>query len=560
VAYTQAGLPDGGNTPRFEIHYDDSLSTARGRDLAAELMHHCDADYAWLKAFFPTAVVGPPGSRIRVYIKDADPSLFLSAEWIGYGLIPFDVTVNFGGSPVTGGMRPVDAVRWLIVLEVSEMLMRERQGWGAWNDWFAFANEGSKGESLSQIFGAAFIRARLPAVTALPRPAFSSAWLTGSGRPDFVSKNVDTILPGDETGCGIQFLSFLHDQLGFPLEQVIAAGARTLADVYHNLTGDARSNAYPTFVDLLNLHYPALDGAYDPALECAFPVATLDSAEADPKVTWVPNGRQTRLRLGFDRPPVAETTVRLSSDAPGVVGVPSKVTLNPRSMSVLAANRPGVLIDAAKLSVQAQGAGFTQQDVTLTARYAGKTATVTVRVVPPDAFLPALAITATGDGDRCRRLFLEGTGVTLSVANLNVFADPTTLTFRWVVTGAVTHSTDTREVSIASLPSAGSSVKVEVTVENPAGLRAKGELIFETVAASDGPAELDRHVRCKISSMPAINVNLPPWIPIMTGPLSLEHVVVVRQVVRTQVEALAAADDLLAQLELTWTNAAARRQ
>ncbi len=550
MTYTQAGLPNGGSTNRFEIQYDTSLSAERGMNLAAELITCCDSDYQWLNAFFPNAVIGWLGSRISIRI-DNDPARFLSASWGGWGPI-YEMHVHIADLPVSG-MRVVDAVRWLIIIETSEMFMRERQVY-PFNDWFGISNEGNKGESLSQVFGVEFLRTRLQGVKSLPaRPSWSSLWLSPDppGRPDFLQSNEDTIDPLPINGCGTLFLLFLRDQLGFSLEQIVAHGGNTLADVYHNLTGDAASNAYPRFIDVVNLHYPEADGPYDPPLETAFPVPNLMSVYADAKLSWVTNGFPPKLIFAFDKPIVAQTTVHFSSDAEDVIYVDRTKQIIPNAESLSVA-----------LNVKSQATGFTQKNITITASYAGRDLSVSISVVrPQDLPLPPLTIKALSEGDHCKRLYEEGTSVTFYVDNIDVFSDRHGLKYTWAVNGTTANALNTPQITIPILPSASMSVTIEITVENRAGLRANGRFQFNVLKPLDSLKELDRRVRCKLSSMPAINVFIPPWMPIVKGPLSVEQIHVVQQQLHAALENINEAQELLTRLEhkLKKVSSSARR-
>ena len=93
------------------------------------------------------------------------------------------------------------------------------------------------------------------------------------------------------------------------------------------------------------------------------------------------------------------------------------------------------------------------------------------------------------------------------------------------------------------------SVTIEVAVENRAGLRANGRFQFNVLKPLDSLKELDRRVRCKLSSMPAINAFIPPWVPIVKGPLSLEQINVVQQQLRAVLENINEAQELLTRLE-----------
>src|ERR1700726_2142197 len=72
------------------------------------------------------------------------------------------------------------------------------------------------------------------------------------GEPDFLNKIDPTDQNADSTGCGMAFLSWLMSQ-GHSLDK-IAQGivslrdAGTLAQLYANLTSNAASSAFPTFI------------------------------------------------------------------------------------------------------------------------------------------------------------------------------------------------------------------------------------------------------------------------------------------------------------------------
>jgi hypothetical protein len=72
------------------------------------------------------------------------------------------------------------------------------------------------------------------------------------GTPDFVNQTDPTDQNADSTGCGMAFLSWLMSQ-GHGLDAIAQAmvslgDSGTLAQLYANLTGDAASNALPTFL------------------------------------------------------------------------------------------------------------------------------------------------------------------------------------------------------------------------------------------------------------------------------------------------------------------------
>ena len=75
------------------------------------------------------------------------------------------------------------------------------------------------------------------------------------GLPNYVDQTAPTDQDADSTGCGMAFLSWLMS-LGFALNQIAPAMASlgdqgTLAQLYSNLTGNAASSAWPSFVSAL---------------------------------------------------------------------------------------------------------------------------------------------------------------------------------------------------------------------------------------------------------------------------------------------------------------------
>src|SRR5229473_2577227 len=72
------------------------------------------------------------------------------------------------------------------------------------------------------------------------------------GMPNYVDQTDPTDQNADSTGCGMAFLSWLMSQ-GYGLERITPAmvslgDAGTLAQLYANLTGDAATNAWQTFL------------------------------------------------------------------------------------------------------------------------------------------------------------------------------------------------------------------------------------------------------------------------------------------------------------------------
>jgi hypothetical protein len=303
------GLPNGGKTQFFTVTYDDGLSTARGVDLAENLMNYCDSDFIWLGGLFQGVNLNTP---INVNITNVANLLDTGGEW-GSGI---PVNLKLGEFDVLG-TDPLTLMRYLLIVETSEIFMSVRQPL-LFNAWFDNINEGSKGESLSLLIGVQFLREKTT-VTMLPEIAdkdnfvtysVSDIWLA-SDRGDYISTNFANDNSHQKwVGCGTCFLFFLHDQLKFPVKQIIENGGATLADVFNHLTGKPADTAFstmgvpglpPAFADLVNLHYPPGDETYSPQMETVFPVPNLVALLGPSQISWVWNGPAGALQITFDQ-------------------------------------------------------------------------------------------------------------------------------------------------------------------------------------------------------------------------------------------------------------------
>jgi hypothetical protein len=75
-------------------------------------------------------------------------------------------------------------------------------------------------------------------------------WLNSS-RQDFVNNAPNDFGYDATNGCTTLFFYYLFHQLGFSINQIVAAGASTLTGVYRNLTGDT-GEPFPLFKHLLD--------------------------------------------------------------------------------------------------------------------------------------------------------------------------------------------------------------------------------------------------------------------------------------------------------------------
>ena len=362
----------------------------------------------------------------------------VGASWSGFGLFPLQLTVSIGELPIGSGTLPMLG-RYLLVAEVSEMYMRG-MAWLGSSQWFANLDEGNKGEALSRFLGTQILLKNFPGVTGLPTlltsfPSLLSwnvtnLWLNSARDSSLplgaADENNNPNVAGPEIGCCTLFLFYLHDQLGYRIEDIINAGAHTLSEVYANLTGHAAGNAWTKFSTLVNTYYPSSKDAngkftptYNPMLETVFPVVNLVAVGATPQVTWVSSPSPPVLNIQLDGPAPIPLMIDIQSDHPEIIP-PLDVTVPATQAST-----------ASPFTVIPQAAGFLSKAVTLTATYAGTERSALVMVYSPTAdAMPALEIDVDRSADPCQPLFVADTSVTFGVSNLSIFGDQSGLSFR----------------------------------------------------------------------------------------------------------------------------------
>ena len=88
--------------------------------------------------------------------------------------------------------------------------------------------------------------------------AEAANWLN-STRQDYINNAPDDTSTHEIRGCTVLFIYYLFHQLGFSINQIVAAGAPTLAGVYNKLTGDP-GDPFPFFKRLLDFKFPSQSG------------------------------------------------------------------------------------------------------------------------------------------------------------------------------------------------------------------------------------------------------------------------------------------------------------
>ncbi len=541
MAYTIADLPNNGQTQFYHVQYDDTLSPARGKDLATKLMHHCDDDFALLRTWFSGRGLdtSPPiNVSINQVAMDAagnpsPPNQYIGGKWGGWGPVPLQVTINFGDLAMGEGT-PIQLARYLLVAEVSEMFMRSFSFY-TFGPWFRFG-EGNKGESLSRFLSTQLLKRAYPGITALPTLRIatwnvSSSWLN-TDRANWLEANDEDIDPSSpEIGCGTLFLFYLHDQLGHRIEDIINAGGGHLSNVYENLPPhDASTNAWPKFSQIIDDHYPrSATSDYEPPLDTMFPVSDLAFFTAPVETSWVRAASPPAVSVDVDHAALFPLTIDITSSDSSLI--------KPLTLTVAAGARTSLAL----LAVLPQTATFSPTSVTLTATYAGRSLSRDVMVVRPESTArPPLSIGIDRSADPCATPLVEGRTQTFLVSNLaSVLNDPGGYSFSWSVSGATPGPTDSPELTIYQLPQAGTTVTVEVTVTNGEGLQAAGSFSFHTVPGRTTLKELDGELRCRLSRFRNGTLSIPPWVPIEQPALARERLAALEKEVSAAIEAAA---------------------
>jgi hypothetical protein len=215
------------STAHFNVYYDPSLG-ANGPVIADGVLATCESEYNAVQGWF--SGITPPNLPFNVYL----------AAGIGgayhYGCNGTDLYCDGDTSPNPN----IDHSRMLVVAEEVEVFSAA-QGAG-WNC------GASNGEGLSRVLATELYPAQLNGFTS------AASWLDTSNRPNWVDNNDNTDTNYTSIGCSVLFLNFLHDQLRFSYNEIVAAAAPTLEQTYTKLTG--ATDGFAQFTALLQQHFP----------------------------------------------------------------------------------------------------------------------------------------------------------------------------------------------------------------------------------------------------------------------------------------------------------------
>ena len=220
-----------GSTAHFNVYYDPSLG-ANGQAIADGVLASCENEYNILSFLFGGIAPGP----FNIIIAPLDPSGQGGGGAFHFGCGATDLYCDAKTVPSLD----IDYTRLLVVAEEVEVFS-DAQGIG----WDCGA---SNGEGLSRVLATLLYPAELDGY------ASAAVWLDTPDRPDFINVNDSTDRNYVSIGCSVLFLNYLHYQLDFQWQEIVQAGAPTLAQTYAQLTG--QPDGLTPFKALLQAFYP----------------------------------------------------------------------------------------------------------------------------------------------------------------------------------------------------------------------------------------------------------------------------------------------------------------
>jgi hypothetical protein len=247
MTLTSAGLTDTGMGPgltaNFHVQYDTALPNqqrviANANALISVLEREFIVTTGWFNT--PGGKFGATNRQV-VNLKLSSGS---GADNRGYGS-PIDLD---GQDNNSNSADAAERVKMLWMNEWVEILMSLTGGrWNAGN---------SSGEGISQYSG--IVRFRTGHYSYYQ--SFVAQWLDNKPRQDFVNSTEETDRNPVSFGCALAFIFYLTSQLGFSINQVIGAGAPTLAKTHQTLTNDSERR-FLNFAALLEAKFPSSKAA-----------------------------------------------------------------------------------------------------------------------------------------------------------------------------------------------------------------------------------------------------------------------------------------------------------
>ena len=249
MAFITTGLYNGGVTAHYRFSYDQALGGPSGPEPARTnaVIAACETDYNLMAGWFGGSLT-VTGMAVQVTTQSN------GASWSGSSS---SSTIQLKAQGESYSNNPA-YLRYLLMAEVTEIFMMTQS-----KGWFQGSNEGSKGEGLSRFLSGQFLAENgFLGVGMDADYAVAHLWLN-STRQDFVNNAPDDNGYNATNGCTTLFIYYLFHQLGYSINQIVAAAGATLTAVYKNLTGDPY-DPFPLFKRLLDARFPSTTGSVVP--------------------------------------------------------------------------------------------------------------------------------------------------------------------------------------------------------------------------------------------------------------------------------------------------------
>lgn len=255
-----SGYSFAGTTQHFRVYYSNSF---QARAMALNWVNVVERDFGVVNTWFRE--VDYLSAPVNLFLDPAGSDVsygYGGAYWLpGKGFethVKVALTADFG---------------WLrsgFMAEVSEQFMKLQD-----RGWFHpdVGLEGTNGESLSLVCARELEKAIGANDVVLEHRWYEPLWLN-SARADWVNTDLNDYSKtgGNEAvGCGLLFIYYLMNELGYSLQDVIVAAAPTLRQVYRNLTNDP-NDPFPPFKALLDAKYPPGTKVPDRLPDDGFPI------------------------------------------------------------------------------------------------------------------------------------------------------------------------------------------------------------------------------------------------------------------------------------------------
>jgi hypothetical protein len=218
-----------GSTQHFTVSSDGS---ADGNASAQAVLQTCEKDFTQVTSWFGGLQL-PPGQdgNDQTTVRTALPiQVAMDANAGGAYHYACDGTDIF--------IQPVPSLaEGLVVAELVEVFeAAQNRGWDCGQ---------TNGEGLSRVLAGEVS----PGLGQDFVDTINTWW--NSGHNDYVNDNSATDQDQSSNGCATVFLFYLHSQLNFTWQQIVAAGASTLGGTYQQLTNKDPQAGFQDFLDRL---------------------------------------------------------------------------------------------------------------------------------------------------------------------------------------------------------------------------------------------------------------------------------------------------------------------